>query len=152
LRLWLRTASHKNSCELIKVRAALLDAAKRDLDVIMPSYAYPDGPVFLSQWWLANEERLQRDFDRLCDFYRRLNVLPIGPSQITHKGKMIERDLVAEFLGFSGSIENSLDAVSDRDFLVEFAACASLIGTHLSQMASELLLWSTHEFGFIKLR
>jgi argininosuccinate lyase len=153
IRLWLRSATWEIFLSLMAVRQALINLAERDLDVIMPGYGYmhTDSPVVLAQWWLATEERLTRDFERLCDFYKRLNVLPMSAGSVAYQGKFIDRRLVADYLGFDGLIENSFDAITDRDYLVEFAAFASLVGTHLSQMSSELLVWATHEFGFVHL-
>jgi argininosuccinate lyase len=111
----------------------------------------PAMPILLSHWWLANEVRLRRDFSRLQDMYKRLNSLPLGACQLAGTNQPIDRRLVAEYLGFDTVMENSLDAVSDRDYLIEFASAASLIGVHLSQMSSELLLWATQEFGFVRL-
>jgi argininosuccinate lyase len=153
IRLWLRSATWEIFLSLLAVRKALINISERDLAIIMPGYGHvnPGSPVVLAQWWLATEERLSRDFDRLCDFYRRLNVLPMGAGPIAHHDKLIDRQMVANYLGFEGLIENSFDAATDRDYLVEFAAFASLVGTHLSQMSSELLVWATHEFGFVRI-
>jgi argininosuccinate lyase len=153
IRLWLRSATWEIFLSLLAVRQALVNLAERDLNVVMPGYGYmhTGHPAVLAQWWLATEERLSRDFERLCDFYKRLNVLPMSAGSVSYKGKLIDRRMVADYLGFAGLIENSFDAVTDRDYLVEFAAFASLVGTHLSQMSSELLVWATHEFGFVRL-
>jgi len=153
IRLFLRDATIDIFENILDVRRALIELAHRDLEVVMPGYTHmqPAMPILLSHWWLANEARLRRDFSRLQDFYKRMNALPLGACQLAGTDQPIDRQLVAQYLGFDAVMENSLDAVSDRDYLIEFAACASLIGVHLSQMSSELLLWSTQEFGFVRL-
>jgi argininosuccinate lyase len=154
IKLWLRDAVDELLLSLLNLRQSLLSLAQRDFEIVMPGYTHmqPALPILLSHWWLANQERFRRDFDRLFDFRRRLNTLPLGAGELAGINQPIDRRRVAVLLEFEEIIENSLDAVSDRDYLVEFGACASLIGTHLSQMSSDLLLWATQEFGFIKLR
>src|SRR5262249_54054890 len=105
----------------------------------------------LAHWWLASEARLSRDFDRLLEVFARLNLCPMGAGALAGTSKPIDRFLVAGYLGFDGVLENSIDAVSDRDYVVDLATFASLVGVHLSQMSSELLLWGTQEFGFVRL-
>jgi argininosuccinate lyase len=153
VRLWLRDAVYDVFQALILIRTHLTELAKRDLDVVMPGYTHmqPALPILLGHWWLANEARFRRDFHRLADFHHRLNVLPLGACVLAGTPEPIDRKMVADELGFDDVIDNSVDAVSDRDFVIEFGACASLIGVHLSQMSSELLLWATQEFGFVKL-
>ena len=153
IRLWLRDVTLDIFELLIQVRYKLLQLAERDLDVVMPGYTHmqPAVPILLAHWWLANETRMGRDFSRLTDFYKRMNTLPLGACQLAGTTQPIDRQLVAKFLGFDSVMENSLDAVSDRDYLIEFGAAASIIGVHLSQMSSELLLWSTQEFAFVRL-
>ena len=153
IRLWLRDVTVDIYGLLIEVRYKLLQLAERDMDVVMPGYTHmqPAVPILLAHWWLANETRLARDFSRLTDFYKRMNVLPLGACALAGTTQPINRQLVAEYLHFDGVMENSLDAVSDRDYLIEFASAASMIGIHLSQMSSELLLWSTQEFAFVRL-
>lgn len=154
IRLWLRDAVDELLTSIVKLRRNLLDLAQRDFEIVMPGYTHmqPALPILLSHWWLANQERFRRDFDRLYDFRRRLNALPLGAGELAGISQPIDRLQVAKLLEFDDIIENSLDAVTDRDYLIEFGACASLIGTHLSQMSSDLLLWATQEFAFIKLR
>jgi argininosuccinate lyase len=153
IRLWLRDGLAGIFAALVGLRQELLALAERDLEVVMPGYTHmqPAQPILLSHWWLANEARLRRDLARLRDFYPRLNVLPLGASLLAGTTEPIDRALVANYLGFDDVIENSLDAVSDRDFLIEFGSCAALIGLHLSGMGAELILWATQEYGFIKL-
>jgi len=152
-RLYLREAAAQFIAKLLKIRSLLLALATRDLDVPMPGYTHmqPATPVLLAHWWLANEARFSRDFDRLLETYARLNLSPLGACALAGTSKPIDRFLVASYLGFDGVIENSLDAVTDRDFVIELASFAALVGVHLSQMSSELLLWHTQEFGFVRL-
>ncbi|HEY9792590.1 MAG TPA: argininosuccinate lyase, partial [Candidatus Obscuribacterales bacterium] len=154
IRMWLRDALTEIFDGLIETRRLLLALGKRDIDVVMPGYTHmqPAQPILLSHWWLANEARFRRDFDRLVEFYKRLNVLPLGANVLAGTVEPIDRKMVARFLEFDDVIENSLDAVSDRDYVIEFAAVASLFGVHVSQMSADLLLWATQEFGFVKLQ
>lgn len=153
VRLWMRDAVYEVFQALLQIRTQLTELANRDLDVVMPGYTHmqPALPILLAHWWLANEARFRRDFERLAQFYVRLNVLPLGACVLAGTPEPIDRMMVATELGFADVIENSVDAVSDRDFVIEFGACASMIGVHLSQMSSELLLWATQEFGFVRL-
>jgi argininosuccinate lyase len=154
IRMWLRDAVVDIFDGLTNLRRELLVVAERDLEVVMPGYTHmqPAQPILLSHWWLANEARITRDFHRLREFYPRLNVLPLGAVVISGAKEPIDRSLTAKYLGFDDVIENSLDAVSDRDFLVEFGSFSSLVGLHLSQISTDLLLWATQEFGFVKLQ
>jgi argininosuccinate lyase len=154
MRLWLRDMLGDIFDSILELRAQFVQLAERDLDVVMPGYTHmqPAQPIILSHWWLANEARFRRDYDRLLEFRRRLNALPLGANVLAGTAEPIDRNLVAQYLHFDGVIENSLDAVSDRDYVIEFASFASLLGLHLSQMSADLLLWATQEFGFIKLQ
>lgn len=154
VRMWLRDEVAELFATLVSLRRDLVGMAERDLDVLMPGYTHmqPAQPILLSHWWLANEARFKRDCERLRDFYGRLNVLPLGACVLAGTTEPIDRKLVAQYLAFDDVVENSLDAVSDRDFIIEFAAFASLFGVHVSQMSSDLLLWCTQEFGFVRLQ
>ena len=153
LRLWVRDASLEIAARVLKVRRSFVNLAERDIDIVMPGYTHmqPAEAILLSHWWLANEARFARDFSRIFDFYKRLNLLPLGANVLAGTREPIDRRMVAEALGFDDVIENSLDAVSDRDYLIEFGAFSSIIGLHLSQLGSELLLWATQEFAFAKI-
>lgn len=153
LRLWMRDATLQIGERLLSIRKAFTDLAERDIEAVMPGYTHmqPAEAILLSHWWLANEVRFCRDFSRMMDFYKRLNVLPLGANVLAGTREPIDRRMVADLLGFDDLIENSLDAVSDRDFLIEFGAFASIVGLHLSQLGSELLLWATQEFAFIRI-
>ena len=154
MRLWLRDAVFDIFVHLSELRRVFLDLAQRDLEAVMPGYTHmqPAMPILLSHWWLAHEARFRRDFNRLMDLYGRLNCLPLGAGMLAGTSQPIDRDMVARDLGFDAVMDNSLDAVSDRDFVVEFAGFASLAGVHVSQLSSELMLWATQEFGFVRLR
>lgn len=153
VRLWLRDAVCDIFGEILALRQEFITLADRDLQVVMPGYTHmqPAMPILLSHWWLANEARFRRDFSRLADFYGRLNCLPLGAGALAGTSQPIDRRLVAQYLDFDDVIENSIYAVSDRDFLVEFGSFAALVGLHISQIGAELLLWATQEFAFVKL-
>jgi argininosuccinate lyase len=153
IRLYLRQAVVEIFAKLLRVREILLKLAERDMDAPMPGHTHmqPACAILLSHFWLANEARFARDFDRLTDLYKRLNLSPLGAASLAGTSKPIDREMVAFELGFDGLVENSIDAVSDRDFVVEFASFAAICGIHYSQLASELLLWSTQEFDFVRL-
>jgi len=153
IRLWLRGQTMEIFERLLSLRGDFIALAQRDIEAIMPGYTHmqPAMPILLSHWWLANEARFRRDFQRLQDVYKRLNVLPLGACQLAGTNYPIDRELVARFLNFDSVMENSLDAVCDRDYLIDFSSFASVLGLHISQMASELLLWSTQEYGFVRL-
>ncbi len=133
--------------------AVLLDAAERDGSAIMPGYTHLQRaqPVLLGHHLLAYVEMLQRDAERLQDAFARADVLPLGAGALAGSPYPLDREYVAELLGFAGVTRNSLDAVSDRDFVVEHLAALALLAMHLSRLAEELVLWSTSEFGFIGL-
>lgn len=153
IRMWLRSASLESFSALVALRSALVDLAERDIEMIMPSYKHmqPHAQVRLSIWWLANESRLERDFSRLKDMFARMNMLPAGQTLSAQKDRLVDKSVLATHLAFGGTITNELDAISDRDYIVEFSCFASLVGVHISQMVSDLLVWSTQEFGFVRL-
>lgn len=153
LRLWLRDSVLEIADRILTLRRVFLEMAQRDIDTVMPGYTHmqPAEAILLSHWWLAGEARFCRDYSRLTDFYKRLNMLPLGANVLAGTREPIDRRMVAISLGFDDVIENSLDAVTDRDFLIEFGAFASIVGVHLSQMGGELLLWVTQEFAFARI-
>lgn len=150
LRLWLRDECLKIAASINLLRKTFTDLAERDMEIVMPGYTHmqPAEAILLSHWWLANEARFARDFARLNDYYKRLNLLPLGANVLAGTREPIDRRMVANSLGFDDVIENSLDAVSDRDFIIEFGTFATIVGLHISQLGSELLLWVTQEFSF----
>jgi argininosuccinate lyase len=128
-------------------------AAKKNLDVIMPGYTHLQRaqPVLLAHHLLAYVDMLERDSERLTDSLARINVMPLGSGALAGTTFPIDRAYVAKLLGFPRVSKNSIDAVSDRDFLLEFLSGASILYVHLSRLAEELVLWSSQEFGFIEL-
>ncbi|CAM3530986.1 argininosuccinate lyase [Marinicrinis lubricantis] len=138
---------------LEKLQGALLLQAKQHTSTILPGYTHLQRaqPILFAHHLLAYVSMFQRDIERLQDAYKRINVLPLGAGALAGTTFPIDRHFVAEQLGFASVYENSLDAVSDRDFIVEFLAAASLIMMHLSRMSEELILWSSTEFNFVEL-
>ncbi|HUW28200.1 MAG TPA: argininosuccinate lyase [Sulfuriferula sp.] len=134
-------------------QSALLDVAEDNADVVMPGFTHLQvaQPVSFGHHLMAYFEMLKRDAERLADCRKRVNRLPLGAAALAGTSYPIDRAMVARELGFDGVCENSLDAVSDRDFAIEFTACASLIMTHLSRLSEELILWMNPRFGFIDL-
>ncbi|MFM7143636.1 MAG: argininosuccinate lyase [Alphaproteobacteria bacterium] len=153
LRLWLRDEIDATIADLRDLVRALLGRARSDLGVVLPGYTHLQRaqPVLLSHHWLAHVEMLLRDADRLADARRRTNVMPLGSGALAGAGFPIDREKVARELGFDGVSRNSLDAVSDRDFVAEFLAAASILAMHLSRLGEEIVLWSSQEFGFVTL-
>ena len=152
-RLWLRDETHALIGLLHELRTAFVEAADRHLGVIMPGYTHLQvaQPVLLSHHLLAYFEMFCRDAQRLQDSLKRLNVSPLGAGALAGTGFPIDRQRTAELLGFDRPARNSLDAVSDRDFVVEFLGAASLVMMHLSRLSEELIVWSSQEFGFVTL-
>jgi argininosuccinate lyase len=153
LRLWVRDEIDALHTAIAQLIAALLERARRDAGAILPGYTHLQRaqPVLLSHHWLAYAEMLLRDRGRLADCRRRANVLPLGAGALSGAGFDLDRRRVAAELGFAEASQNSLDAVSDRDFVVEFLAALSLVAMHLSRLGEEIVLWSSQEFGFVEL-
>jgi argininosuccinate lyase len=153
LRLWLRESIDGLSALLTGLRLALIDLAERHADTIMPGFTHLQvaQPVTFGHHLLAYEAMLGRDAERLADCRRRVNRLPLGSAALAGTSYPIDRDRVARELGFEGICGNSLDAVSDRDFAIEFAAAASLLMVHISRFAEELILWMSPRYGFVAL-
>jgi argininosuccinate lyase len=153
VRLYLRDEVDAIAAGLRQLQAALLKQAELNLDVIMPGYTHLQTaqPVLFSHHMLAYVEMLARDAGRLRDLRRRLNLLPLGAGALAGTTFPIDREWVAEQLGFSGVTRNSLDTVSDRDFAIEFCSFASIMMMHLSRLSEELILWSSPDFDFIDL-
>jgi argininosuccinate lyase len=151
LRMYLRDEIMEIRRLLRELQKTLIGLAARNQDAVMPGYTHLQRaqPVLFGHHLLAYYEMFERDRDRLADCYRRVNVMPLGAGALAGTVLPIDRRMVAELLGFNGVSENSMDAVSDRDFAVEFVAACSQIMVHLSRMSEELVLWSTAEFGFI---
>ncbi len=153
LRLWLRDEIDRTALALRGAQEALLDLAAAHPAAAIPGYTHLQRaqPVLFAHWCLAYFEMLARDRERFADVRGRVNVLPLGSAALAGTSYPIERDAVARALGFDGISRNSLDAVSDRDFCIEFAGVASLVMMHLSRLAEDIILYSTTEFGFVEL-
>ena len=153
LRLWVREAIDTIDARLADLQAAFLGRCEADRDCIIPGYTHTQRaqPVLAPHYWLAYCEKLDRDRGRLADCRRRTNVLTLGTAALAGTSLPIDRHDVAVRLGFEGVAANSLDASSDRDFVLEFAFALAMIGEHLSTWAEEWILWSTVEFGFLRL-
>src|SRR5215210_5225250 len=153
LRLWLRDEIERCAEAVRGVQAALLDLAESHADAVLPGYTHLQRaqPVLFAHWCLAYFEMLARDRERLAEVRRRVNVMPLGSAALAGTSYAIDRELVAKELGFDSVSRNSLDAVSDRDFCVEFAAAASLVMAHLARLAEDLINYATTEFGFVEL-
>jgi argininosuccinate lyase len=153
LRLWLREEIDAVLAELGRLQQALVVQASRHAALVMPGFTHLQvaQPVTFGHHLLAYFEMLQRDRERLLDCRKRVNRLPLGAAALAGTTFPIDRARVARELGFEALCENSLDAVSDRDFAVEFCAAASLVMVHLSRLAEELVLWSSPRFGFVRL-
>jgi len=153
IRLFLRTEIDLIIEQLIRLKIALIDLAEREADAIMPGFTHLQvaQPITFGHHMMAWHEMLNRDCERLADCRKRVNIMPLGAAALAGTSYPLDRDLTAELLGFSLPSANSLDAVSDRDFAIEFAACASLIMMHLSRFSEELILWTSAQFGFIDL-
>ena len=153
VKLWVRDAIDTIDKRLHELQAALLSAAQRDRDLVLPGYTHLQRaqPILAAHYFLAYIEKYQRDRDRLADCRKRVNVLPLGAAALAGTSLPIDRDSVARKLGFAAVAANSLDVSSDRDFVIEFVFDLSLIAIHLSGWAEEWILWTTTEFGFLDL-
>jgi argininosuccinate lyase len=153
LRLWLRGEIDEIVDAIRDLERALLDQAQRHAALVMPGFTHLQvaQPVTFGHHLLAYVEMLERDRERLAQCRSRVNRLPLGSAALAGTSFPIDRQSVARQLGFEALCANSLDAVSDRDFAIEFCACASLVMVHLSRFAEELVLWSSPRFGFVRL-
>ena len=153
IRLHLRDEVDAIGWLLRRLQDALIDLAEREADTIMPGFTHLQvaQPVSFGHHLLAWFEMLERDHGRLRDCRQRLNVMPLGAAALAGTTFPLDRHLTAQLLGFDRPAANSLDAVSDRDFAIEFTACASLIMMHLSRFSEELILWTSAQFGFVDL-
>ena len=153
MRLFAKEAISGAIEKLIELQKALLDLAEANKDEIIPGYTHLQRaqPVLFAHHMLAYFEMLQRDVARFRDCLGRTDVLPLGSGALAGVPYPIDRDFLAKELGFSRISENSMDAVSDRDFVIEYQAAASIAMMHLSRFAEELVIWSSTEFGFVEL-
>ena len=153
LKLYTRDAIDELDKLLAAIQKAFVARCDRDADVVLPGYTHMQRaqPVLAAHYWLAYVEKFQRDRERLADCRKRVNVCPLGAAALAGTSLPIERDLTAKLMGFESVAANSLDVSSDRDFLIEFVFCLSLIAAHLSTWAEEWIVWFTTEFSFISL-
>ncbi len=153
IRLYLRAAIDETLALILAFQGRLIDLADQHVDTLMPGFTHLQvaQPVSFAHHLMAYFEMLGRDASRFADCRKRLNVLPLGAGALAGTTFPIDQNRVANELGFDGICENSIDAVSDRDFAIEFCACAALIMTHLSRLSEELILWMNPRFGFIEL-
>jgi argininosuccinate lyase len=153
LRLYLRAEIGRIVDEIRDLQEALLDQAERHLDLVMPGYTHLQRaqPVLWAHHLMAYVEMLTRDTVRFQDCLTRITVMPLGSGALAGTAYPIDRDALAQDLGFPEVSRNSIDAVSDRDFALEFLAGASIIMMHLSRLSEEIILWATAEFGFVDL-
>lgn len=151
VRLWLRGVSDEVLLNITKLQTSILDLAEQHFDTIMPGFTHLQvaQPVTFGHHLMAYFEMLKRDAERFADARGRINKLPLGAAALAGTSYPINREMVAKTLGFDGVCENSLDAVSDRDFAIEFTAAASLLMMHLSRFSEELILWMSPRFAFI---
>jgi argininosuccinate lyase len=153
VRLWARDQVDAVLDRVRGVQAALLDFAERHVRAILPGYTHMQHaqPVLLAHHMLAYFEMFARDRQRFAELRKRVNVMPLGAAALAGTTYPIDRAMVAHELGFDAVAANSMDAVSDRDYLIEFCAAAAIAMMHLSRFCEELVLWSTPEFGFIEI-
>jgi len=151
VRLWLRDVTLQVIEGLSRLQASLLDLAEAHFDTVMPGFTHLQvaQPITFGHHLMAYVEMLKRDVARFQDCYKRINRLPLGAAALAGTSYPINRERVAEKLGFDGVCENSLDAVSDRDFAIEFTFASSMVMMHLSRFSEELILWSSPRFAFI---
>ena len=151
IRLWLRDEITVIQDLIQGLQASLLDLAEENVDVVMPGFTHLQvaQPVSFGHHMLAYVEMLGRDFERMVDCRKRVNRMPLGAAALAGTTYPIDRSITAELLGFEQICQNSLDAVSDRDFAIEFTAAASLVMVHLSRLSEELILWMSPRVGFI---
>ncbi len=153
IRLYLRDVIDVSRELITRLQKVFCESAAKHIDVVMPGYTHLQHaqPVLLAHHLVAYAEMFQRDYDRLSDCRKRVNVLPLGSGALAGSTFNLDREFVAKELGFDKVASNSMDAVSDRDFAVEFSSIAVLIMIHLSRFSEELILWSSQEFSFIEL-
>jgi argininosuccinate lyase len=159
IRLWLRDEIKSLLREIADLQRALVLLGERNVDVLIPGYTHLQRaqPVYLAHHLLAYVEMLERDCERLWDCHSRVNVCPLGSGAIAGSTLPLKRELVAKLLAFVDDngkpqlTQNSMDAVSDRDFAVEFCAAAALLAVHISRLSEDLILWAGAEFNFIKI-
>ena len=153
LRLFLRGEIDRVTRLMVELQRALVELADANRDAVLPGYTHLQRaqPVLFAHYLLAYFEMVSRDRERMAEIRKRVNLLPLGSGALAGTGFDIDREQMARRLGFDGVCDNSLDAVSDRDFVIEFVGASALAMMHLSRMAEDLIIYSTAEFGFIEL-
>tara|TARA_Y100001936_G_scaffold243230_1_gene281785 strand:+ start:36098 stop:37510 length:1413 start_codon:yes stop_codon:yes gene_type:complete len=153
IRLYLRSSIEEIIKLITALQHSILELAEKNIDTVMPGLTHLQiaQPVSFGHHLMAYFEMLERDKGRLFDCKKRINILPLGAAALAGTSYPINRKIVAKKLGFDGICNNSLDAVSDRDFAIEFCSCSALIMTHLSRLSEELILWMSPLFGFVQL-
>lgn len=153
LRLWTRRKVDETIVAIAEFATGLVELAEREIDVLMPAYTHLQRaqPSRLSHHLLAWQELLYRDRGRLLDARARVNESPLGAGAVAGTGFAIDRETVAQSMGFDHAMRNSIDATGSRDFLIEVASALAILGVHLSRIGEEVVLWSTVEFGFMTL-
>src|SRR5438477_7765142 len=152
LRLYVKEQIERASALLKKLQTAFLDLAEEHVGLVMPGYTHLQRaqPILFAHYLLGQIEAFARDAQRLRDCLQRTDVLPLGSGALAGSAIVLDRKLIARELGFGRIGQNSLDAVSDRDFVCEFLFCLAMIGMHLSRLSEDLIIWSTSEFGFVE--
>jgi len=152
-RLYLREEIDQVTTLIKDLQGVLLELAERNLEVILPGYTHLQyaQPILLSQFFLAYFWMLERDRQRLRDCYKRVNVMPLGTGALAGTSLPIDRDYVANLLNFPQVTENSLDTVSDRDYVIECLSCLSILMMHLSRLSEDLILWTCPSFSFVEI-
>ncbi len=153
IRLWLREETDNIIALLVRLQSGLLDLAEQHTDTIMPGFTHLQTaqPVSFGHHVMAWFEMLYRDTERLVDARRRINQMPLGSAALAGTTFPIDRTITAKLLGFEGICQNSLDAVSDRDFAIEFTSAASILMMHMSRMSEEIILWMSAQFNFVQI-
>src|SRR6266404_1739210 len=152
MRLYVKDEIKRTCLRIKKLQASLVGLAQEHVGVVVPGYTHLQRaqPVFLAHYFLSHVESLARDMERLSDCMERTDVLPLGSGALSGSTIVLDRESIARDLKFSRVSQNSLDAVSDRDFVCEFVFCLAMIGMHLSRLSEDLIIWGTSEFGFVE--
>jgi argininosuccinate lyase len=153
IRMYLKNEIYIIENMVLSLEKAIIDLAEKNLDTIMPGYTHLQRaqPITFAHHLMAYFQMFKRDIERLDDCFKRTNILPLGSGALAGTTYPLNRNMVAQELGFDGITENSLDGVSDRDFAIELASCLSIVMMHLSRFSEEMILWSSHEFKFIEM-
>ena len=153
IRMYLLSETKVLKARILGLLSAISDKAKANIDTVMAGYTHLQRaqPVTFAHYILAYAQMLMRDYGRICDCERRMNVMPLGSGALASTTYPINRERVAELLGFPAVTENSIDGVSDRDFVIELASALSMLMMHMSRFSEEIILWCSSEFGFVEL-